>query len=152
LLIPTGLGIRQKTKKYSSFTPLNRLVDAILPESDTARKFNATVQTFLANPSNSAVAAQQIRNSLKSWRENNEALQAVIGHSFLLEEIRPIADTVAELCSRGLQALDYIESRQKAPENWRKEGADLLARSEKPQAEMLPAIAGSIRKLFEAVQ
>ncbi len=149
LLIPTGLGVRQRTKKYSSLTPLNRMVDAVLPESERARQFDDLVQSWMADRSR-AETLQEIRSSLIRWRQNSGQLSPLIPQSFLLEEIGPLNDTVAELCSRGLQAMDYLESGQKAPEIWQKETADLLSRAEKPQAEMLPAFVGSIRKLAEA--
>jgi hexosaminidase len=149
LLIPTGLSPRLRTKKYSSFSPLNRMVDTVLPESKTARLLGLWIQSFLADPS--GAKAQQIRAALTGWKVNNVPLQAMIGRSYLLEEVRPIANTVEELCARGLQAMDFIQNRQKAPESWEKDTKDLFTRAERPQAEMLPSITGSIRRLFEAV-
>jgi hexosaminidase len=150
LLIPIGLGTRLKTRKYTSLTPLNRMVDAVWPESDQARRFNDLVQRFLADRSGSPEILPQLRKILLSWRENEACVIPLFEQSFLLEEITPISGTVFELCLRGLQALDYLESKQRAPEGWRNDVADLLVRAEKPQAEMLPAITGSIRKLIEA--
>ena len=53
LLKPTGLSVRAKTRTYSSLVPLNRMVDAVLPESETARKFGDTVARAVANPAGS---------------------------------------------------------------------------------------------------
>jgi hexosaminidase len=150
LLVPAPFSARPH-RKYSSLTPLNRMVDAVLPESETARQFDTLVQKLLADPAGSSDIAQKIRNTLDGWRENQDLVKQVLENSFLLKEILPVSETVAGLCSRGLQALSYLESRQKAPEAWQKETADLLGRAEKPQAEMLPAIVGSIRRLAEAI-
>jgi hexosaminidase len=150
LLIPTGLGVRQRARKYSSLTPLNRMVDAVFPESETARQFEDLVQKWLADRSGSAETAQQIRSLLSGWRDNNAQMSPILEQSFLLEEIRPLTETIGDLCSSGLQAVGYIESGQRAPETWQKQTADLLSRAEKPQAEMLPSLVDSIRKLAEA--
>jgi len=152
LLIPTGNGVRQRTRKYSSLTPLNRMVDAASPESSAALQFDDLVKSVLSDRSHAAEATQQVRKTLTNWRENEFRVKPLLESSFLLEEIQPINKMVAELCSKGLQALDYIESNQKAPEAWQKETADLLSLAEKPQAEMLPAITASIKRLAEGVR
>jgi hexosaminidase len=150
LLIPTGLGTRQKSRKYSSLTPLNRMVDAVWPESDSARSFEDMAQKFLAGRPGSAELLPPLRKILMEWRENGMAVKPILEQSFLLEEVVPVSETIVELCSKGLQALDYLDSQQKAPESWRKEAEGLFSRAEKPQAEMLPSITASIKKLAEA--
>jgi hexosaminidase len=152
LLIPTGNGVRQRTRKYSSLTPLNRMADAVSPESSAALHFNDLVKSVLSDRSHAAEATQQVRKALTNWRENEFLVKPLLENSFLLQEIQPINKMVAELCSKGLQALDYIESNQKAPEAWQKETADLLSLAEKPQAEMLPAITASIKRLAEGAK
>jgi hexosaminidase len=152
LLIPTALGPRQRTRKYYSFTPLNRMVDAVFPESDPARLFDYLVQEYMGNRSGESDAAQLMRRTLICWRDNENEVRPILDRSFLLNELQPLSKTIAELCSRALQAMDFIESGKKAPEAWEKETADLLSRAERPQAEMLIAITGSIRKLSEAVE
>ncbi len=151
LLVPMGFGPRHRNKNYTSLTPLNRMADAVLPESSTAREFDGLVQKFLADPSGSAEVAQQLRKALTDWRENDAQLKPMLERSFLLQEIQPLSNTVAGLCSRGLQALDYLEARQKAPDGWKKETAEMLGRAEKPQADLLPAILTSIKRLTDAV-
>jgi hypothetical protein len=88
---------------------------------------------------------------MTDWRENDRQVNPTLERSFLLQEIEPLSSTVAELCSRGLQAMDYLESRQKAPDGWKKETSEILGKADKPQADMLPAILQSIRKLTDAV-
>jgi hexosaminidase len=150
LLIPTGLGTRMKARKYTSLTPLNRMVDTVWPESESARLFDRRVQQFLDDRSDSAEILRSLRKTLSEWRENEAPVKSIIEQSYLLQEIIPVSETIFELCSKGLQALDYLDSRQKAPETWRKETEALISRAEQPQAEMLPAIVGSIKKLAEA--
>jgi hexosaminidase len=150
LLQPTGLSVRVRTRKYSSLTPLNRMVDIVLPESDTARHFGYWVENALADQSRSAERLQKIRKSLEDWRDIKNQSGPLAGQSYLLAEIEPIAETISDLSVAGLQALEYIELQQKPSETWQKESALLIQQSEKPQAEMIIAIVPSIKKLIEA--
>jgi hexosaminidase len=150
LLVPAGLAVRQRTRKYSSLTPLNRMVDAVLPESDAARRFGALVDAALADRSGAAEVFQRIRNLLVRWQQAEILAKSISERSFLLTELDPICGTVAGLSAGGLQALDYIESQQKPPEAWRKEMVLLLLQAEKPQAEMFVAIAPAIKTLIDA--
>jgi hexosaminidase len=148
LLKPTSLGVRQRAGKYYSHTALNRMADVVLPESDTARQFGYLVDSALADMAGTGEAWQKIKKLLSLWHENRAQTKPIIERSSLLKEIDPLSETIAELSSRGLQALDYVASRQKPPESWRKECATLLEKSEKPQAEVLIAIVPSIKKLI----
>jgi hexosaminidase len=150
LLKAVGLGTRQRTRPYTSLTPLNRMADAAMPESETARNLEFLAERFLSGQTDSNDASLEIKKILSSRIENEKDLKPLLEGSYLLLEALPVSDMVNELCRRGLQALDAIESKQKPSEEWRKTTADLIATAEKPQAEMLIAIAPAIRKLVEA--
>jgi len=136
---------REEAREYTSFTPLNRLVDATSPESDVAREFARLVDNPRANKN-------EIRNQLTRWRDNAPQLMPLIQHSELLEEVTPLVDDVSALAAAGLQALDYVESGQPAPQAWVKEQQALFDRAARPRAELLIMIVPSIRKLVEAAQ
>jgi len=150
LLTATGLGIRQRTRKYSSLTPLNRMADVVLPESDMARQLGDLVDDAIGNGPGSTETFDRIRSLLVLWQQNENLVKPILEKSFLLEEIEPVSTAVAELSARGLQALDYIRSKKKAPEAWQKEAASLLQQLEKPQAEMLVAIVPAVKRLIDA--
>jgi hexosaminidase len=150
VLKPTGLGIRQRSREYTNLTPLNRMADAVLPESPTARKFESLVLDAFSGQPAAAGGYYQIRQLMAGWRENESRLDFLLGQSELLMEIRPLLKTVMDLSERGLQALDYMESGRRPPEAWQRETALLLDLAGKPQAEVLPAIIAPIRSLIEA--
>jgi len=70
--------MREALKKYSTFTPLNRLVDAVAPESETARKFNDLAK-LIAQGKASPQQFQEARNWLVLWRDNDARLQPSLG-------------------------------------------------------------------------
>jgi hexosaminidase len=145
LLEPVKFYARGEAREYTSFTPLNRLVDATRPESDTAREFAALVDHPSANK-------EAIRKQLREWRDLQKDLVPVMQGSAPLQEDVPLAEDVSALATAGLEALDYLEAGKPAPEAWVAEQTALLDRAAKPCAELLIMIVPSIRKLVEAAK
>ena len=133
---------RDESRNYSSFTAYNRLVDAVHPESDTARMFAGLVNDWANNKT-------PIKSLLTAWRDNSTELVPLIPPNALLQENVPLAQDVSALAITGLQALDYLESGKPAPQSWAAEQTALLDRAAKPHAELLIMIVPSIRKLVE---
>ncbi len=146
LLKATSLSVRQRTRKYYSYTPMNRLADVVLPESKAARHF----ETLAANALKSPELIQNVKNQLELWKENRSRIKPIIDQSYLLQEAAPLSEMLSDLSQKGLEALDYIRSKTVAPQAWQKEASALLDRADKPQAEVLVAIAPAIRMLVEA--
>ena len=152
LLEPSGLGVRARTRKYSRLIPLNRMVDAVPPESETARRFTQLVHRALKDPAGSQEDIQRIREHLNLWAGNQVQLKPITRQSFLLHEIEPLAEIVLELCAKGLQALDYIVTGEIPSKEWHSESVGLMGRSGKPMAEMTVAIVPAIEMLIEAAK
>ena len=81
--------------------PLNRLIDATNPESETARQFSALVQQFVQSGYKDQNAENQIRTWLMLWRNNDAKLQPVLHQSALLEEGHPDLPKSGHGCCRG---------------------------------------------------
>src|SRR5262249_50802028 len=79
---------RSRSRKYETTTPLNRLVDAVRPESDKARAFAAMTQRFLNKP-DSFIETSAIVSQLTTWRDNDLRLQPLLQASVLLQEAVP---------------------------------------------------------------
>lgn len=150
LLQSTGLGTRVRTRKYTSLVPLNRMVDAVAPESEPARKFNAAVARALARADGGAGGFREIRATLEAWRDAAAGLRPVSARSFLLEEIAPVLDLLCDCIDTGLEAIECIQSGRRPPEEWGKRAASLLEQAQKPQAEMRIAIAPALEALIRA--
>jgi hexosaminidase len=145
VLEPVKFYARGETRPYTSFTPLNRLVDATRPESGAAREFARLLDQASAN-------YEEIRKQLTLWRDNQAELIPVMQRSALLQEAIPLAEDLAALATAGLEALDYVEAGKPAPQAWLDRQRALLDRAAKPRAELLIMIVPSIRKLVEAAQ
>jgi len=133
----------------TSLSPLNRVIDAARPESTTARRFADAVDALIAGRAG-AGAEENVRLLLTRWRDNQSNLKRLETQSFLLQEIVPVAQDLSAVAISGLQALDYIERGQRAPEAWTQQQFALLQEADKPKAQLILMVAPSVRKLVEA--
>jgi hexosaminidase len=141
----TAAGIALK-----SDLPLNRLEDAVAPESDLARKFSNAVDTLIASNFNDHATETQIRALLVMWRDNDARLEPLLQNSFLLKQVQPLSQNLASLGAAGLQALDYADKGVAAPANWKSQQLALVEQAKKPAADLLLMVAPPIQKLIEA--
>ncbi len=132
-------------RKYGTATPLNRLVDSIPPESDTAREFRNAADRYLQGTGGDPA---QLEAQLRTWSDNIPRLLPLIENDGMLEETVPVAQAVDQLSRAGLEALEFLRSSKQAGPEWLKDKLAVL--DAKPQAELLIQIAPGIRKLVTA--
>jgi hexosaminidase len=133
----------------TSLTPLNRLIDAARPESATARQFGELVDKFLTGQIKPGMELQ-IRSMLISWRDNEVQIGASAQSSSLVQEVTPLSHDVSALGTAGLQALDYLDHGEKAPDRWKTEQLAVAQRAIQPRAQLLLMVAGPVQKLIQA--
>jgi hexosaminidase len=134
----------------TSLVPLNRLVDAIPPESSVAREFSTAVDSLIAGTAN-VDTKQEIGRLLLSWRENQTRLQPLESQSFSLKEVVPLSRDLAAVSEVGLEALDYLERGDQPPDDWKAQQMSILQRAQQPKAQMLLMVVPPIQKLVEFV-
>jgi hexosaminidase len=130
--------------------PLTRMIDAVYPESDVARHFSDLVQTFIQSGHKDQAAEVQIRTQLAAWRENDAKLHPLLDQTFLLQEDVPVSENLSALGVAGLQALDYLDKSQPAPDAWKIQQLSLLEESKKPTADLLLMVVAPVQQLVEA--
>jgi hexosaminidase len=140
---------RENLRSYDAFTPLNRLVDAIPPESDTARQFLDMVNRIVAGTATSE-DWEQAQEWLVLWRDNDTQLQPLLVRSELTEELKPVSTSLREVSQAGLDAIGYLREHKSAPADRRDRQLAFLKTAEKPQAVLLNMIAPAVTKLVEA--
>lgn len=140
---------RSATGTYTSFSPLNRLVDAARPESAAARRFDRLVDGALSGALTASADRLAVKQQLLAWRGNYKRLEPIIRDSALLREVAPVSENVALLASAGLEALKLIQLGQTPPREWRKAQEEVLRRAGESYAEVDIAIIPAIRKLLD---
>jgi hexosaminidase len=140
---------RQHTRHYETTTPLNRLVDAVRPESNAARIFSGRVQRYL-NKTATPGDLSEMQKSLTIWRDNDQQLAPVLQSNALLQEAVPISQMLSAVSTAGLKAIEYLNAGTRVPADWRQQQLDLLKQAQAPQAELLNMVAPAVQKLLEA--
>jgi hexosaminidase len=146
---PVEFHTREDSGHYDAFTPLNRLVDALPPESDTARHFLHLVSTLVSgHPTQEDW--EEARRWLVLWRDNDTQLQPMLSRSQLTQELIPVSSNLRQVAEIGLNALDYLRNHRAPPVEWRTQQLAFLETSAQPQADLLNMVAPAVTKLVQA--
>lgn len=148
---PPRMYDRQKLRTFTDSTPLNRLDDAVPPESDTAREFN-DIAKRIARGQATQQNWQQARQWLVLWRDNDAQLQPLLGRSYLTRDLAPISHNLSRVAGIGLQALNDLQQNHRVNGEARQRTIEVLKAAGKPQAVLLLMVAPSVELLVEATR
>ncbi len=148
---PLGIDQRQAARSYSHDVPLNRLVDAAQPESETVRLLEEAIRRFVADPVQNRQEGEEIRLAMTQWSVNADRLRPLITANVLLEEAATLSEDLSKAGSIGLRAIQYLESGEPVPANWLAEQKLALTGMEPPRAEVELAAVRPVKALLEAV-
>src|ERR1700733_2678038 len=130
--------------------PLTRMIDAVSPESDTAREFSDLVQTFAQSGYKDQAVEAQIRGYLTTWRDNDARLHPLLEQSAILQEDVALSQSLSALGAAGLQALDYLDKGQNAPDSWKTQEAAVIDQAKTRQADVLLMVVAPVQQLVQA--
>jgi hexosaminidase len=140
---------RHGSRQYTQFTPLNRLVDAVPCESDTARALLEVVERLVDSPGCQS-DSQTLEAWLMEWRDNHAMLKPALDASFLLRPLAPLSQNLAEVAAVGLEALQVLRNESTVTDGDQQRWRTVLDRAMKPHDELQLKIVPAVRKLTEA--
>ena len=140
---------RESLATYGAYTPLNKLVDAVPAESQTAREFNELSAKIAAGNASAADLAQA-RRWLTVWRDNDAALQPLLAGSSLTQELAPMSLNLKQTATIGLEALSSLEDHKPASSKVQEQQLSELKKLKAPQAVLLDAIVPGVEQLVQA--
>jgi hexosaminidase len=140
---------RESLGDFNSNSPLNHLVDAVPPESNTAREFNLLVGAIVGGNA-SPEQWQTAKNWLTVWKDNDARLEPILKNSDITAEIIPLSQTVAQISAIGLRALDDLENHRAADDSTTQKDLQTLKAAEKPQAVVRDMIVSPLETLVKA--
>jgi hypothetical protein len=116
-----GLGTG-RTEQPTGTTPINRFVDACLPESELARSVELAARRFVANPAGDKDDEAMLRRQFETWAANDALFQPLVENNKLLAEVAPLSKDLSALGEAGIKMLDYLTPHPVAPvgTNWKK--------------------------------
>ena len=136
------------TPEATSLTPLNRVIDAARPESETAREFSALIDRFVAGTIKPGMEAG-IRATLTRWRDNDENFEIAAQHSSLMQEVVPLSQSLSTTSAAGLKALDFLDRGEKAPQDWKTQQLALMQQAFQPKGQVILMVVPAIQKLIQ---
>lgn len=143
---------RGESTSYTAITttPLNRVVDAVPPESDVARRFVDTVNSFVSGSCRDANAAARLRMWLTKWRDNDTTVQSLAQKSSFVKEVLPNSQDLTAVATLGLSALDAIAKATPLSEDAKTQATAVIAAASKGKAQLLLMPAPAVQKLVDA--
>jgi hexosaminidase len=100
-----GTGRRGQPKGVA---PVNRFVDACLPESELARSLELAAKRFVADSGGDRVDAALLRRQFETWAANDGPFQRLVESNKLLAEVAPVSKDLSALGDAGIKLLDYL--------------------------------------------
>jgi hexosaminidase len=134
----------------TSRTPLNRIVDAVSLESDTARHFSELIDRFLASACRDAALAAELRAKLTAWSHNDAAFLPLTQKSSLAKEGAAASRDLSAIGNAGLAALDAISAARPLSSDQQSQLSAVLTEAAKPKLQLLLVPVASIQKLVAA--
>jgi len=144
-----GLGPRH-TDHNTTATPLNRMVDAARPESESVRALTLAAASVAADPAASRSSVEFLREQFTRWAANDSEFQPLAEANSLLEELKPISKDLSALGAMGLKLLDIVAAGEAAPADWLAVQDAELKRMLEPDADLRLAAVRPVRILLEA--
>jgi len=140
---------REELKQYDWHSPLNHLVDAVPPESETARKFKNLVSAIVAG--NAAPEQfQKAKEWLTLWRDNDVKLEPSLKKSDITAELAPLSQSLSQVAAIGLRALDDFQNRHAPDAVTTQNDTLVLKAAEKPQAVLRDMAVAPVEMLMQA--
>jgi hexosaminidase len=140
---------REHLKQYDATSPLNRLVDAVPPESETARRFGNLAKEIIAGNA-SPEQWQEAKAWLVLWRDNDAKLQPLLENADLTAELVPVSHTLSQVAAVGLQALDDLRDHRARDAATLQINLQILKAAEKPEAVLRDMVVPSVELLAQA--
>src|SRR5271157_1385920 len=107
-------------------TPLNRVADAVHPESEASRLLSSKVDEYVASSCMDVAKASELRVQLVQWAGNDARLRPLAERSFLLKEASSASSALSQAAEVALAALDRITLGVPLPPELKKQQFDGL--------------------------
>ena len=128
--------------------PMNEVVDAVQPESFTARHFLQMTDTFLADSTHKMYEGE-LTEMLKLWRNNHSAFQTLAQDNPRLQKVMVTSEELSIMSNFALAAVDALTGRK----TFSKEDKEAMKRgmTSTSRAYVILAVSPGLMKLVDAI-
>jgi hexosaminidase len=151
VLEPITFDQRAHTQHANQLTPLDQLVDVLVPDPPSRHNFELLSRTYLQNPGAHKEEEAKLNNIFKTWITAEPAVLRLMASSPRLAQAQPRVAQLTELGAVGLEAISYLSSGRSADAGWKASKLAVLDDAEKPQALVRFTVTKPLRDLVNAV-
>ena len=137
---------RHRTRDYGPQIPMDRLTDAVAPESLTARHLTNQVDAYLKDAGTFKDSAD-LEKLLASWRDNDKALGPALLKSDKTAEDATLSEDLSQAAQVGLDALGFLKKGKVAPAKWLDQAGKTLQKAQEVHIDLQLAVVPPILKL-----
>jgi len=130
------------------YTPLNRVVDAVRPESLPARHFNQMVRKWTSEPQNSE-RRLEIISLLEMWAANHEKLQPAFGTHPRIAEVAQLSESLSLLAEAGMEAVDLRMKSEKPTSEQAEKWSQIIDKASEHAGGCQLAVVDGFRSLLQ---
>jgi hexosaminidase len=141
---------RYEQRPQTMLSPLTGVVDATLPDSETARKFSWMVKEFLDDAPRYQLYRPELSEMLSDWQRSGASLEPIIDRSPSLKEIKPLAENLTQLGETGLEAISYLKFGTPPPRQWRETSLAKVDEAAKPYGALEFVVIAGVKQLVNA--
>jgi hexosaminidase len=146
---PVKRYLRADSGSYTVFTPLNRMVDLLWPESLPARDLRE--QLAMAGRTRDAASIASVRARLLRWQAlQPQAIKALQGSALMADGMEAAREAEAA-CALLLEGLEWLESGENPPEDWLASAREHVATWKQQKREILNMLVTPLESMLEAI-
>ena len=150
VLEPVSFHERYQAQHTDATTPLDGLVDAVVPDPPSRFEIRSQVDDVVSG----GAAAEDSRLALvarfRSWQESVPSLIELVGQSPRMPGAAVRVTQLERLAGVGSEALGYLKSGSRPPKGWSEQQLQVIADAEKPAGMVRFTFLPSLRRLVEA--
>jgi hexosaminidase len=150
VLEPVSFHDRYQAQHTDATTPLDGLVDAVVPDPPSRFEIRSQVDDVVSG----GAAAEDSRLALvarfRSWQEAVPSLIELVGQSPRMPGAAVRVTQLEQLAKVGSEALGYLKSDSRPPKGWSEQQLQVIAEAEKPAGIVRFTFLPAVRRLVEA--
>lgn len=147
---PISFSDRYDMQHTDATTPLDGLVDAVVPDPPSRHEIRQQVDALIAGGSGAQESGQALTERFRAWQEAVPALTVLASQSPRMPGAGTRVAQLDKLAKVGLSALGYLQSKQNPPQGWSEQQLQIISDAEKPAALVRFTFLPSLRALVLA--
>jgi hexosaminidase len=147
---PVPFHDRYKVQHTDATTPLDGLVDAVVPDPPSRHEISTQVDALIAGGSGAQESGQALVERFRTWENAVPELTVLAGQSPRMPGAGTRVAQLDQLAKVGLSAVRYLQSGQKPSQGWSDQQLQIISEAEKPVGLVRFTFLPSLRALVVA--